>query len=792
MKRQVPQEPSEDSQPSRKRGLSSRRPRASQACLSCAASKVRCDDLEICRRCLKRGVSCIRSSQVREDCRMASAEAPRALSETSTRTSIDGGDSTTLSLTTNDSAEVPPLTMASTMPAARDEGGEGLLIDDETPDFDFAFPSSHMSLDCSRPLQVCSDIQATDIIDTTLSDTAGWPKNASLHAEFDPSFLLPLPYIDFSGFIDGSSLHNFTDSIATSSKGLPTEDKLGFEEAVIAYNTTLGSWKPSNEDYIATARAALYIPLDEQLHLGEGLGHLNPSVIKGSLSSARRDEIIVAMIDWGQTAHSLQAIRMFPSTEILDKFLKVFLTTQETNASAFIHIATFDPSTCSLYLVIACIIAGAASSSRPSARKFALGLFDVLRLHLAASGERENTLTRDLSISEISDFLSELTILMLRHAGMLAQHTYFHPSLMLDRPSSELDKSWGKWAQQESFKRTVFRHLLQCTQRSVIRNVQAQLCPLEVSTPLPEDCRFWFAKSAAEWESLYKQYPRPVEPRITINDCLSDIRSIDLPSSLSKLWVLYSLLSLLIKDHRRISILHKKQDPGWSFTDVTRSPLDSHLVFIFSELRHIIEGDPAKPPILTFMVEFNILYSAIPRHLRDSLLTNGKKTSASDDLSQLQEWQGRSSRSAIWHAGQLIRACRMITPEERRDFHLIGVCHSLLCLWTYWTATKKRPSGITGTKAISLPRVQLDGPESLESQRWISHNKGTPYLAEPCETDGICGAELVPVDATHSEENQSRLPLVGILSECFSNKVIGRYIPIFQHASLVLHNLEKL
>ncbi|KAG4284982.1 hypothetical protein FPRO06_06242 [Fusarium proliferatum] len=423
MKRQVPQEPSEDSHPSRKRGLSSRRPRASQACLSCAASKVRCDDLEICRRCLKRGASCIRSSQVREDCRMASAEAPRALSETSTRTSIDGGDSTILSLTTHDSAEVPPLTVASTMPAARDEGGEGLLIDDETPDFDFAFPSSHMSLDCSRSLQVCSDIQATDIIDTTLSDTAGWPKNASLHAEFDPSFLLPLPYIDFSGFIDGSSLHNFTDSIATSSKGSSTEDKLGFEEAVIAYNTTLGSWKPSNEDYIATARAALYIPLDEQLHLGEGLGHLNPSVIRGSLSSARRDEIIVAMIDGGQTAHSLQAIRMFPSTEILDKFLKVFLTTQETNASAFIHIATFDPSTCSLYLVIACIIAGAASSSRPPARKFALGLFDVLRLHLAASqGERENTLTRDLS-------------------------------LMLDRPSSELDKSWGKWAQQESFKR---------------------------------------------------------------------------------------------------------------------------------------------------------------------------------------------------------------------------------------------------------------------------------------------------------------------------------------------------
>ncbi|KAF4332524.1 cytochrome p450 [Fusarium beomiforme] len=331
--------------------------------------------------------------------------------------------------------------MASTIPVARDEDGEGLIIGDGNLDVDFAFPNSHMSLGCSRPLQLRSDIQSTDIIDTTLSDTAGWLKNASLPAEFDASFLLPLPYIDFSGYIEGSLMHDSTDSIATKPKSLPPEDKIGFEEAVIAYSTTLGSWKPSNEDYLATARAALYVPLDEQLQLGEGLGHLNPSVISGSLSSARRDEVIMAMIDGAQTAHSLQAIRMFPSAEILDKFLKVFLTTQETNASAFIHIATFDPSTCSLYLVIACIIAGAASSSRTSARKFALGLFDVLRLHLAASGERENILTRDLSRQ------------MFRHAGLFAQHTYFHPSLMLDRPPSELDKSWGKWAQQESFKR---------------------------------------------------------------------------------------------------------------------------------------------------------------------------------------------------------------------------------------------------------------------------------------------------------------------------------------------------
>ncbi|KAG6998043.1 hypothetical protein FocnCong_v013602 [Fusarium oxysporum f. sp. conglutinans] len=473
MKRQVPCEASEDSQPPRKRGLSRRPPRASQACRSCAASKVRCDDFEICRRCIKRGVSCIRPSQVGQDYHTALAEAPRALSESSTGTSIDGGDSYILSSTTKNSAEVPPLTMATINTVGRDEAGDGLIMGDSNLNVPFAFPNSPGPLSCSGPLQLCSDIQPADsIVDTTLSDTTEWLKNASLPAEFDASFLLPLPFIDFSGCSEGSLMQDSTDSTATSSKSMPPEDKVVFEEAVMAYSTTLGSWKPSDEDYLATARTSLYIPLDEQSQLGEGLSHFNPAVISGYLSSARRDEIIVAMIDGAQTAHSLQAIRMFPSAAILDKFLKVFLTTQETNPSAFIHIATFDPSTCSLSLLIACIVAGAASSSRTFARKFGLGLFDMLRLHLAASGERKNILTRDLSyvqslmilsetglwsgdkrISEISDFLSELTALMLRNAGLFTQHTYSHPSLMLDRPPSELDEAWRRWARQESLKR---------------------------------------------------------------------------------------------------------------------------------------------------------------------------------------------------------------------------------------------------------------------------------------------------------------------------------------------------
>ncbi|EXL90951.1 hypothetical protein NOF04DRAFT_19283 [Fusarium oxysporum II5] len=838
MKRQEPCEPSQDSQPSIKRGPSRRPPRASQACRSCAASKVRCDDLERCRRCLKRGVACVRPTQVAQCHQTILVEPLRAPSDSSTSISVDTEDSCILELTAPKPSGTAPIAVPT------EEDGGGLIMGDSDATIGFAFPNSPLSLGHPGSSQVGQvifpqggqyaersqprgDMQPEDNLGDILpADTTEWLKNAPLHAEFDQSLLFPFSLIDFSGFSEAIQMHDSTDLADITSKTLQPQDKTVFEEAVIAYNTTLGGWKPTPEDYVAAARASLYVPLEEQARLLEDLCHFNPVVIDTCLSAERREDIMLAMIDGTQTAHSLLAVRMFPSAEILDKLLKAFLSTQETSALAFIHLSTFDPSTCSLHLLIACIVAGAALSQSPSARKFGLALLDVLRLHLAASAERDNTLTRDISyvqslmilsetglwsgdkrISEMSDILSGLAASMLRHGGRFAQHAYLNPGLMLEEPRGDLDEAWRSWAEQESLKRTVHRHLLQCTQRSVIRNMPAQICPLEVTTPIPEDCRFWFAKSAIEWRSIYldSQPQQPFgEPRMSISDCLSDIQSIDrLPSSQSsksaQLSMLYSFLSMLVDDRRRSVLFHKQRDSGWSFTDVTRSDNHSDLVYLFKELRDVIEKDPiaTRSVHVTFMVEFNILYSATPRYLRDFLLTDGKQAPAPEAFSQLHEWQqSRASRSAIWHAGQLMRACREIEPKERTDFHLLGVYRALLCLWTYWTATRKNSPTMTDINryADSSPQVLLDGHESLESQRWISHNNGAPYLARPPQSSELRDMvpDLVPVDAIDSGGNLFKLPLVGLLNECFSFKTTGRHIPILQHASLILCSLERL
>lgn len=152
MKRQIPCERLEDSQPPKKRGPSSRPPRASQACRSCAASKVRCDDLEICRRCLKRSIPCVRPTQLEQGPQMVSTVAPRAQTNSSIRTSVDRDDSCILgSAAQLAEAQQSPSTIEQTNLFFRD-GDRSQLIDDSYATF--AFPNSPISLGNSVPLQV--------------------------------------------------------------------------------------------------------------------------------------------------------------------------------------------------------------------------------------------------------------------------------------------------------------------------------------------------------------------------------------------------------------------------------------------------------------------------------------------------------------------------------------------------------------------------------------------------------------------------------------------------------------
>lgn len=285
-------------------------------------------------------------------------------------------------------------------------------------------------------------------------------------------------------------------------------------------------------------------------------------------------------------------------------------------------------------------------------------------------------------------------------------------------------------------------------------------------------------------------------------DAFSEIPAFELPSHPKNikaldLCLLHTFLSMLVEDYRREHAFRGHRDFGWSFEDYLQVPMLNRQVSLYTELRHSVDANPyrSSSAVVAFMFEFNILFSSTPLYLSNTLLNYTKRNSSTEIFSKLRDWQQtRSSRRAIWHAGQVIKACRVIPAAERTSFHVFGMYQALLCLWTYWTATKlksNRPSSISFPDT-KTHQILLDGPETMESQRWILHNDGKPFLrrSNPAEKLDAFALDLFAVDAT--DQQDPTLALVDILTECFNEKAVGCYIPMLKSAQLVLQALERV
>lgn len=110
-------------------------------------------------------------------------------------------------------------------------------------------------------------------------------------------------------------------------------------------------------------------------------------------------------------------------------------------------------------------------------------------------------------------------------------------------------------------------------------------------------------------------------------------------------------------------------------------------------------------------------------------------------LPLLRKWvDGRDSRQAVWHAGQVLREAMTLPPDALRDFYAIALYHAGLTLWAYGilsnevnrSSEKRSRSFSTSGPGVSLPQTQdvvfLDGIESADTQKFIALNRATPVI----------------------------------------------------------------
>jgi hypothetical protein len=122
---------------------------------------------------------------------------------------------------------------------------------------------------------------------------------------------------------------------------------------------------------------------------------------------------------------------------------------------------------------------------------------------------------------------------------------------------------------------------------------------------------------------------------------------------------------------------------------------------------------------------------------------------------ELQLWsKNKNARTAIWYAGQVVRAVVEVPPFQLRGADSFLTYHAIMVLWTYGmmlrdatrrtgttTPTRgksmKSISSVISTTNVSVsliderPVVMLNGPVTVQSEAFIRTNIGRPCLQLP-------------------------------------------------------------
>jgi hypothetical protein len=99
----------------------------------------------------------------------------------------------------------------------------------------------------------------------------------------------------------------------------------------------------------------------------------------------------------------------------------------------------------------------------------------------------------------------------------------------------------------------------------------------------------------------------------------------------------------------------------------------------------------------------------------------------------LRDWSHtKEARTAIWHAGQTLRAARTVKSYQLRGFDAMTIYHAALVLWVYGLlqcGELKRLEAKTPMNETDLPPcVWLDGPEDTATKAFLCHGIGRPGL----------------------------------------------------------------
>jgi hypothetical protein len=370
--------------------------RATSACATCAATKVKCENEKPCRRCRNKNITCQSSNDVMNRGRKVSSVGRNDISvshlsgETIAPSSESGGSQTLIekagSSDVNEGFESNALD--GTQLNEQDAQIGSFPTNSHMYSDDFPLPAEGFQMnDPSRSLadNMQYTVNPESLIDEDLiNDVVFFPNVSGFNQDVDIGFW-DFPVDDFP--IDAFEVPH----CGGENRQQPTPENSQVHEnpklnrdiarGYAAFKRSPWLWTPAPKDMALNDQSDLNIDEDQVTNC------LTPSSIVGhkpfehiKLDSLARDRMFALVVS---TNRNDKTVPGFPNLELLNQLLQNYFVRESYLATSWIHIPSFDPTKCPPHLLISLVSAGSTLVSVPAIWKLGLALLEIARLTIA-------------------------------------------------------------------------------------------------------------------------------------------------------------------------------------------------------------------------------------------------------------------------------------------------------------------------------------------------------------------------------------------------------------------------
>ncbi|KAF9769667.1 hypothetical protein IL306_012898 [Fusarium sp. DS 682] len=752
----------------RRRTTSLNTGRVTHACKACATARVKCQEEKPCQRCVRRGLTCV------------SAEASSAAAMNLVHLSASARSSNTPIDDEHDNSNSIPNPTSYPTDQAPLYGQNALFhsrsVTPNTGDLPASSEAGSTSQTGTEQLPFC-DFLRDVLYEQQYDQSARIPENQGLAVlGFCNDSNMELSDMDF-GLLD----HWNTDGMANPA---PTQQETPKspvdmdhmrQNLVTAWDVSPWRWDPVANDNAFGEQGNLPVSKKDvaSIQAQASKGGLRRAVDQ-KLDFAARDGVLALVLGACQPdTMSSRISGSFPSADLLDTMLHVFLNSHTNQVSDYIHFPTFKLNEQEPEWIAGAAAAGAVLTPIPTLRKFGYALQESVRIVMPRKFEENNEAILNIGLiqaivlgqdtglwsgnrrkMEIAECHVNIPVTMMRYRGKFQRSSYPMLSVTPADEGANLEQKWRTWVDMEKWKRFVFHLFLRDSQQSMTALTNPVMSYAELTLPLPAPKELWYAKTAKDWKDAYlRREAGHVKRAPSVGDLFRDLNLLAenrhrLDVQLSAAIYLQAFW-LLILEYRNLCSSCRTRSYTQDTYEGSSSLLATRRHQLLQDLQTFKTTTMNWPEITAQeRLLLNQLMMALHISMDDLQLFAGKEgdEQAHRTFPVLQQWvENVDSRAAIWHAGQVLRFAKLFPSAQLKNFYAVGVHHAALALWTYGVITK---AGGQQDMSSQYEKVYVDGPESMSVQQYITMGQGVPVIRGPNKRNGASEASVENPKAT--------------------------------------------